>query len=495
MREREKFGSRLGFILVSAGCAIGLGNVWKFPYICGQYGGAAFILIYLLFLALLGLPILTAEFSIGRAGRYGIAKVFDKLEPSGTGWHRFKWVGIGANFILMMFYTVVGGWMLYYTYKYISGGITELDKAGVAADFSAMLASPGTLIFWMFIALFVSSLVCIIGLEKGVEKITKGMMVLLMLLMVGLAVHSVVLKGAGEGIRFYLVPDFGKIAEAGLGNVVFAAMSQAFFTLSIGIGAMEIFGSYLSGGNTLVKESLTVIVLDTFVALMAGFIIIPACFAYGVEPDAGPSLLFITLPNLFNNMTYGRLCGAAFFIFMSFAALSTIIAVVENIIAFFMDMWNMSRKASALLVFGLLFVLSLPAALGFNVLSGVTPLGEGSGIMDLEDFLVSNNALPLGSLVFILFCTSKNGWGWDKFIKEANRGKGIKFSYKLKGYISYVLPLIITVVYLKGYYDLFKTDKSPAVFAGLDTAGICRMVFACLMLILVFGLAFKKKKK
>ena len=320
-------------------------------------------------------------------------------------------------------------------------------------------------------------------------------MVLLMLLMVGLAVHSVVLKGAGEGIRFYLVPDFGKIAEAGLGNVIFAAMSQAFFTLSIGIGAMEIFGSYLSGGNTLVKESVTVIVLDTFVALMAGFIIIPACFAYGVEPDAGPSLLFITLPNLFNNMTYGRLCGAAFFIFMSFAALSTIIAVVENIIAFFMDMWNMSRKASALLVFGLLFVLSLPAALGFNVLSGVTPLGEGSGIMDFEDFLVSNNALPLGSLVFILFCTSKNGWGWDKFIKEANRGKGIKFSYKLKGYISYVLPLIITVVYLKGYYDLFKTDKSPAVFAGLDTAGICRMVFACLILILVFGLAFKKKKK
>ena len=497
MEKRETFASRLGFVLVSAGCAIGLGNVWKFPYICGEYGGAAFILIYLLFLAVLGIPILTCEFAVGRSSRFGIAKAFDTLQPEGTSWKAFKWVGLAGNTLLMMFYTMVSGWTLYYAYKYIEGGITTLDTAGVATVFGNMLASPGTLTLWMFIALTVSCLICIIGLQKGVEKITKVLMLLLIVLIIVLAGHSLVLEGAGEGIKFYLVPDFKKIADAGLGTVVFAAMSQAFFTLSIGIGSMEIFGSYMKRDNTIGKEAVTVVALDTFVALMAGFIVIPACFAFGVQPNAGPSLLFITLPNVFNNMALGRIWGIAFFVFMAFAALSTVIAVVENIVAFFMDMWNLNRKKATIITYIGLLVLSMPAILGFNILSAVKPFGDGTGIMDLEDFIVSNNILPLGSLLFVLFCTKRNGWGWEKYTEEANTGKGMKISNKLKVYMKYILPTVISVVYIKGYYDFFKTGKENAVLLSLDVKGLLWMIFAVIMLSLVFVVSsiIKAKKK
>lgn len=502
MNKRETFGSRLGFVLVSAGCAIGLGNVWKFPYITGQYGGAAFILIYLLFLAILGLPILTCEFAVGRASRFGIARAFDTLEPSGSKWHCYKWAGLAGNFMLMMFYTMVSGWMLYYAYRYVIGDLMAMNPAEITDAFGDMLASPGTLVFWMFAALTVSCLVCLGGLEKGIEKITKVMMLILIVLMVVLAANSLFLKNAAEGIRFYIVPDFKKMAEAGIGKVVFAAMSQAFFTLSIGIGSMQIFGSYLKKDNSLIKESVTVVALDTFVALMAGFIVIPACFAFGQEPGAGPSLLFITLPNVFNSMFGGRIWGFLFFVFMSFAALSTVIAVVENIIAFFMDQWNWSRKKATCTVYLLLLVLSLPAIFGFNILSGIKPFGGESGIMDLEDFLVSNNLLPIGSLLFVMFCSRKSGWGFENFQKEANEGKGIKVPNLLGTYMKYVLPLVIIVVYLKGYYDFFYITPEKAekfgmvpVFAGLDVSGICWMIFAVAVIGVTLYISTAKTKK
>ena len=497
MNKRETFGSRLGFVLVSAGCAIGLGNVWKFPYITGQYGGAAFILIYLLFLAILGLPILTCESAVGRASRFGIGKSFDTLQPKGGKWHNIKWFGFAGNILLMMFYTMVSGWMLYYAYRYITGALMNLTPAEVGGAFDSMLASPGTLILWMFIALFVSSLICLGGLEKGIEKITKVMMLILIALMLVLAVNSGFLKGAGEGLKFYLVPDFKKMMDAGIGNVVFAAMSQAFFTLSIGIGSMQIFGSYLKKDNSLIKEATTVIGLDTSVALMAGFIVIPACFAFGQEPGAGPSLLFVTLPNVFNNMALGQFWGFLFFVFMSFAALSTVVAVVENIIAFFMDEWNWSRKNATITVFFMLLILSLPAILGFNVLSGVTPFGAGTGIMDLEDFLVSNNLLPLGSLLYVMFCTRKTGWGWENFKKEANEGKGAKVPNWLGVYMKYILPIIIIGVYLKGYYDFFssKVVAGTDILFGLDVRGICWMVFAFIAIALVFYVSSAKRKE
>lgn len=488
MENREKFASRLGFILVSAGCAIGIGNVWKFPYMCGMYGGAAFIVMYLIFLAILGLPILVCEFSVGRGSGLGMGKAFDKLEPKGSKWHNLKWISVLGSFLLMMFYTMVGGWMIYYAYLEAAGKLSGLDADGVAGVFSNMLSQPQTMMLWTVIAIVISFAVCIMGLKNGVEKVTKVMMIFLIILMFALAVNSLFLKNASAGIKFYLVPDFTVIKKNGLGTMIFAAMSQAFFTLSLGIGAMEIFGSYLDKKKRITGEAINIICLDTLVALMAGFIIIPACFSFGVQPDSGPSLLFITLPNLFNNMKGGRLWGTLFFIFMSFAALSTIIAVFENIIAMFMDMLGWSRKKSVGINFVLITVLSMPAVLGFNLLSNVQPLGEGTGIMDMEDFLVSSNLLPLGSLVFLMFCVRKNGWGFENFIKEANEGEGVKYPKWLRAYMQYVLPIIVTVIYLKGYYDTFAAKGNNILIPW--------MCFAVLLLIVIFGISlFTGKKK
>ena len=488
MENREKFASRLGFILVSAGCAIGIGNVWKFPYMCGMYGGAAFIVMYLIFLAILGLPILVCEFSVGRGSGLGMGKAFDKLEPKGSKWHNLKWISVLGSFLLMMFYTMVGGWMIYYAYLEAAGKLSGLDADGVAGVFSNMLSQPQTMMLWTVIAIVISFAVCIMGLKNGVEKVTKVMMIFLIILMFALAVNSLFLKNASAGIKFYLVPDFTAVKKNGLGTTIFAAMSQAFFTLSLGIGAMEIFGSYLDKKKRITGEAINIICLDTLVALMAGFIIIPACFSFGVQPDSGPSLLFITLPNLFNNMKGGRLWGTLFFVFMSFAALSTIIDVFENIIAMFMDMLGWSRKKSVGINFVLITVLSMPAILGFNLLSNVQPLGEGTGIMDMEDFLVSSNLLPLGSLVFLMFCVRKNGWGFENFIKEANEGEGVKYPKWLRAYMQYVLPIIVTVIYLKGYYDTFAAKGNNILIPW--------MCFAVLLLLVIFGISlFTGKKK
>ena len=427
MKERETFGSRLGFILVSAGCAIGLGNVWKFPYMAGKYGGAAFILIYLIFLVLLGLPVLVCEFAVGRASRKSTARAFHDLEPEGANFHNFSYMSMVSNYVLMMFYTMVAGWMLYYCYAMAAGKLAGKDSAQVADYFTGLQDSAGTMTLWMIIVVVLSFGVCSLGVQRGLEKITKVMMMCLLALIVVLAVHSLTLDGAMEGVKFYLVPDFAAMAEIGIGNVIFGALSQAFFTLSIGAGSMTIFGSYLGKDRSLLGESLHITILDTFVALMAGLIIIPACFAFGVEPGAGPGLVFITLPNVFNQMTGGKIWGALFFLFMSFASLSTVIAVFENIISYSMDRKGWSRGKAVIVNMVAMILLSLPAVFGFNILSGIQPLGAGTNIMDLEDFIVSNNILPLGSVVFVMFCVSKYGWGWKNFIKEADTGEGLKF--------------------------------------------------------------------
>ena len=487
MKERESFGSRLGFVLVSAGCAVGLGNVWKFPYICGENGGAAFIVIYLLMLLALGLPVLVCEFAVGRGSGYGISVAYDKLEPKGTKWHLFKWPSMLGNYLLMMFYTMVSGWMLYYAYMSASGKLSGLDATAIKAEYDGMLASPGLMTIFMLLSVGISFGICALGLKNGVEKVTKIMMCILIILMVVLAINSVTLDGAKTGIEFYLKPDFAEMKEIGIGSVVFAALTHAFFTLSIGMGSMEIFGSYLKKDRTLFGESINILCVDTFVALTAGLIIIPACFAYGIEPDAGPSLLFITLPNVFNHMPAGRFWGTAFFVFMSFAALSTVIAVFENILSFYMDMKGWSRKKAVLFNSVLIVILSMPAILGYNVLSDIQLLGKGTNLMDFEDFLVSYNILPLGGLIFVLFCVKKNGWGFDNFHKEANTGDGWKVPKWIRYYMSYVLPLIIVLVYLKGYYDMF-VEKGTKMLVGW-------MIFAVVLLITMFIIAFYKKKE
>lgn len=486
MKERESFNSRLGFILVSAGCAVGLGNVWKFPYICGQNGGAAFILIYLFFLIILGFPILMCEFAVGRCSKKSVAKAYDILEPKGTYWHLFKYFSIIGNYTLMMFYSMVGGWMLYYVYRSAFGKLSGSSQNIVNA-FGGMLKDPVTMMGWTFVAIVVSFGVCALGLQRGIEKITKIMMSILIVLIVILAVHSLTLPNAMEGVKFYLVPNLDAIRTRGIGPVVFDAMTHAFFTLSVGIGSMEIFGSYLKKGHTLASEAKNVIALDTFVALCAGLIIIPACFAFGVEPDAGPSLLFITLPNIFNNMSGGRIWGTCFFVFMSFAALSTIIAVFENIVSFYMDSFDWERKKAVVFNIIMLSILSIPAVLGFNVLAGFQPMGPGSTIMDLEDFLVSYNLLPLGSMIFVLFSSHKNGWGWENLIAEVNEGKGIKLSNKLRFYIANILPIIIVVIYFKGYYDTF-SKMGTATLVGW-------MLFATLLVGTIFSITLRKTKK
>ena len=414
----------MGFILVSAGCAIGLGNVWKFPYMAGKYGGAAFILIYLVFLVLLGLPVLVCEFAVGRASRKSTARAFHDLEPEDANFHNFSYMSMVSNYVLMMFYTMVAGWMLYYCYAMAAGKLAGKDSVQVADHFTGLQGSAGTMTLWMVIVVVLSFGICSLGVQRGLERITKVMMLCLLALIVVLAVHSLTLDGAMEGVKFYLVPDFAAMKEIGIGNVIFGALSQAFFTLSIGAGSMTIFGSYLEKNRSLLGESIHITILDTFVALMAGLIIIPACFSFGVEPGAGPGLVFITLPNVFNQMAGGRIWGALFFLFMSFASLSTVIAVFENILSYSIDRKGWSRKKAVAVNMVAMILLSLPAVLGFNVLSGIQPLGAGSNIMDLEDFIVSNNILPLGSVVFVMFCVSKYGWGWKNFITEADAGEG-----------------------------------------------------------------------
>lgn len=478
MKEREKFKSRLGFVLVSAGCAVGLGNVWKFPYICGQYGGAAFIVLYLIFLVILGIPILIAEMSLGRGSGEGIVLAYEQLEKKGEKWHWAKWISIAGNYILMMFYTMVCGWMINYMFKMGSGALSDLESDAVAGQFTSMLANPGELTLWTIVSCLLAFAICAKGLQGGIEKITKLLMAVLIVLMAVLAVNSVLLPGAGEGIKFYLVPDFNRLVEQGVGEAVFAAMTHAFFTLSVGIGAMEIFGSYLGKEYALTGECLNIVGVDTFVALMAGLIIIPACFAYNVEPGAGPSLLFITLPNVFNNMPGGRIWGTLFFLFMTFAALSTVIAVYENILSFFMDGLGWSRKKAVCLNIIAIIVLSMPAVLGFNLWAGIEPLGPGTGIMDLEDFIVSYNLLPLGSLIFVLFCCRKNGWGYENFLAELNTGEGIKTKGRSRLYLTYILPLIVVVVYLKGYWDMFYDPRNMTRFFGW-------MIFAFVLLAFV----------
>lgn len=463
MKEREKFGSRLGFILVSAGCAIGLGNVWKFPYMTGQYGGAAFILIYLAFLLMLGLPIIVMEFSVGRGSGRSVGDSFSMLEPTGTKWHLFGYIAVLGNYMLMMFYTMVAGWMAYYCFKSFRGDFVGKNAELIGEDFGALLQTPSTMIIWMVAIVLIAFVICLQGLRNGVEKVTKVMMMSLFVILVVLAIRSVTLEGAGAGLEFYLKPDLGKIKEAGLGNVIFAAMAQSFFTLSIGIGAMAIFGSYIDKSRTLTGEAISITLLDTTVALLAGLIIIPACFAYGVKPDSGPSLIFITLPNIFNNMSFGRLWGGAFFLFMSFAALTTVVAVFENIISNVTDLFGYDRKKAVIINICLITVLSLPAILGFNMLSYIRPFGPGSNIMDLEDFIVSNNILPLGSLVYLMFCTYRYGWGWDNFMAEANTGIGVKFPKVVRFYVSYILPVIILVIYFKGYWDKFKSVNAMVI--------------------------------
>lgn len=448
--KREHLGSRLGFILLSAGCAIGIGNVWKFPYMCGQYGGGAFVLIYMFFLIALGVPVMTMEFAMGRASQKSPVKLYDELEPKGTKWHLHGYAAMAGNYLLMMFYTTVAGWMLQYFVKMAAGDFEGYDATGVAGIFIDMLADPTSMIIYMAIIVIIGVLVCSIGVQKGLERVTKVMMIALLAIMVILAVNSIFMDGGAEGLKFYLLPDLDKMKEVGIGNVIVGAMNQSFFTLSLGIGAMAIFGSYIGKERSLMGESINVAILDTFVAITSGLIIFPACFAYGVQPDSGPSLIFITLPNIFNNIALGRLWGSLFFVFMTFAALSTVLAVFENIMAMTIDLFGWDRKKTCLINGILLFVLSLPCVLGFNVLSSIEPLGAGTGIMDLEDFLVSNLLLPIGSLIYVLFCTTRYGWGWKNFLAEANQGKGAKMPNALRLYCAYVLPVIIIVILVMG---------------------------------------------
>ncbi|MEF9941520.1 MAG: sodium-dependent transporter [Lachnospiraceae bacterium] len=455
MDKREKFSSRLGFILISAGCAIGLGNVWRFPYITGKYGGGAFVLIYLLFLVILGLPIVVMEFSVGRGSQRSIARSFDELEPKGSKWHLFRYFGMAGNYLLMMFYTTVGGWMLAYFVKMFKGEFVGRTTKQVGEVFGALTSNRNEMILWMVLISVLALIICSLGLQKGVEGITKVMMLSLLAIMVVLMVRSATLPGAIEGLKFYLLPNLDKMREAGISTVIFAAMGQAFFTLSIGIGSLAIFGSYIGKERALTGEAISVTILDTFVALVAGLIIFPACFAFDINPGEGPGLVFVTLPNVFNQMTGGRVWGTLFFAFMTFAALSTIIAVFQNIIAFARDLWGWSLKKSLCINGVALIILGLPCILGMTDWSGVQIFGKS--IFDAEDFLVSNNLLPLGSIVYLLFCVTRYGWGWDNFLKEANSGRGMKFPQHkaIRFYLTYLLPLIVLVIFVQGYLSLF----------------------------------------
>lgn len=453
--QREKLGSRLGFILLSAGCAIGVGNVWKFPWMVGQYGGGAFVVFYMLFLIILGLPIMTMEFAVGRASQKSPVRAYQELEKPGTKWHIHGYLAMIGNYLLMMFYTTVCGWMLHYFYLTASGKFVGATTEEVGAAFPEMLSQPLVMIGWMVVVVIVGFAINSFGLQGGLERVTKVMMIALLAIMVILAINSVMTEGAGEGIKFYLIPDLNRMMESGPINVIVGAMNQSFFTLSLGIGAMAIFGSYIGKGRALLGEAVNVAILDTFVAFTAGLIIFPACFAFGVSPDSGPNLIFVTLPNIFNHMALGRLWGSLFFVFMAFAAFSTVLAVFENIMSCCMDLTGWSRKKVALFNTVLMILLSLPCVLGYNVWSDFQPFGEGSAVLDLEDFLVSNIWLPLGSLVYLLFCTTRYGWGWKNFKEEANEGGGMKVRDGIRFYVSYILPLIVLVIFVLGIKDKF----------------------------------------
>ena len=453
--ERETLKSRLGFILLSAGCAIGIGNVWKFPYIAGQGCGGAFVLFYLIFLVILGLPIMTMEFAVGRASRKSPVRAYQALEKPGQKWHIHGYFTLIGCYLLMMFYTTVAGWMLHYFYMTATGKLAGLNAEQVAGKFTEMLASPATMTFWMVFVVVVGILVCAKGLQSGLERVTKGMMIALLLIMVVLAVNSLFMPGAKEGLSFFLVPDFTRMQEVGVVNTLVSAMNQAFFTLSLGIGAMSIFGSYIGKEHSLLGESVRIVVLDTFVAITAGLIIFPACFTYHVDQTSGPSLIFITLPNIFANMSMGRLWGSLFFLFMAFAAMSTVLAVFENIICCGMELTGCSRKKSSLVNLVLIILLSMPCVLGYNLWAWDGFAVFGGAVLDVEDFLVSNLFLPLGSLVYLLFCVTRYGWGWQNYKKEVNTGEGLKVQDWMRGYLTYVLPLIVVFIFAFGLYDKF----------------------------------------
>ncbi len=453
--KREHLGSRLGFILLSAGCAIGIGNVWRFPYMVGQYGGGTFVLIYLFFLAILGIPVMTIEFALGRASQKSPVKLYYELEPNGSKWHIHGYFALAGNYLLMMFYTSVAGWMIQYFTATASGKFEGLDSTGISAHYDGMLANPLTLTIFMAIVVIAGFVICSFGLQKGLEKVTKVMMLALLGIMVVLAIYSIASDKSGQGLKFYLMPSLKSIEEVGLGTVAVAAMNQAFFTLSIGIGNMAIFGSYIGKERALMGEAVNVAVLDSFVALASGLIIFPACFAFGVNPDSGPSLIFKTLPNVFNNLPAGRFFGTLFFIFLTFAALSTVLTVFENILSCCCELFGISRKKSCVINCIAMLALSMPCVLGFNLLSGFTPFGEGSNIMDLEDFIVSNVLLPLGSFIFVIFSMFKFGWGWDKFTAEANSGKGLKVAKWMRFYMTFILPAIIIIMFVVGIVDKF----------------------------------------
>ena len=449
-KQREGFASRLGFILVSAGCAVGIGNVWRFPTVTGQNGGGVFVLFYLLFLVLMGVPVLTMELAVGRAGHNSAVKAYKALEPKGTKWHLHGWVCMIGCALLMMYYTTVSGWMVTYFFKFLTGSFKSgMTTEDTAQAFSNLLGDPKQMAFWMILTVVVGFLVCSRGLQNGLEKISKFMMTALLLLIVVLAVHSLTLSNAAEGVKFYLVPNTEAVAVVGLKNVITAAMNQSFFTLSLGVAAMEIFGSYMGKDHTLAGEGVRICALDTFVAIMAGLIIFPACFSYNVEVNAGPSLIFITLPNVFINMSGGRIWGSLFFLFMTFASFSTVIAVFENIMSFCMDMFGWSRNKAALINCIVILIASLPCVLGYNVWSNLHLIG-GRDVLDSEDFIVSNLLLPIGSLIYLLFCVTKWGWGFEKYCEEANTGDGIKISKKLKPYFQFILPILIVFILIQG---------------------------------------------
>lgn len=448
--KRESFKSRLGFLLVSAGCAIGIGNVWRFPYVVGENGGGIFVLFYLLFLVAMGLPVLTMELAVGRGSRKSAVLAYKELEKPKSKWHIHGWFAILGCYVLMMYYTTVSGWMVSYFYKFVTGEFKAgMDVDATGSVFSDLLADPKQMGFWMILTVIVGFIVCSRGLQNGLERISKIMMTALLVLIVVLAVHSITLSGAGEGLRFYLIPNLSTVEKVGIGNVISAAMNQAFFTLSLGVAAMEIFGSYMSKDHALAGEGVRICALDTFVAVMSGLIIFPACFSYGVEVTSGPKLIFVTLPNVFVNMAGGRIWGSLFFLFMTFASFSTIIAVFENIMSFAMDMFGWSRNKTAIINCIIILIASLPCVLGYNVWSDLHLIG-GRDVLDSEDFLVSNLLLPLGSLIYLLFCVTKWGWGFDNYIEEVNTGSGLKMSRKLKPYFQFVLPVLILIILIQG---------------------------------------------
>lgn len=453
--DRERLGSRLGFILLSAGCAIGIGNVWKFPYIAGEYGGGIFVLIYLLFLLGMGVPAMTMEFAVGRAAQKSPARIYHKLEKPGQKWHWHSYLAIAGNYLLMMFYTVVAGWMLQYFVSTAIGKFAGLNPTQIGEAFNGMLADPLSLIIYTCIVILLGFGICSMGVQNGLERITKYMMLALLAIMIVLAVNSIFLDGGQDGLSFYLKPDINKLKDAGIFNVIVAAMNQAFFTLSIGIGSMAILGSYIGKERSLFGESVNIALLDTFVAISSGLIIFPACYAYGVPVDSGPNLIFVTLPNIFNNIPLGQFWGSLFFVFMSFAALSTVFAVFENIVSCTIDITNWTRRKACLINGIVMIILVLPCILGFNVLSNIQPFGDGSTIMDLEDFIVSNILLPLGSLIFILFCTTRYGWGWKNYTDEANQGKGLKIANWMRFYMTFILPIIIFILLIIGIVTKF----------------------------------------